>query len=99
MNASEILNKAESHMNARASTYDASEGERSMHKAVAAFNAITGGCMTEAEGWLLMLILKNVRLFTNLNTVHIDSVEDSVAYAALLGECATQQGLTKPARV
>jgi hypothetical protein len=92
MQAHEILRKAEQHMSDRAATYD-QVGERSMQKTVAAFNAITGNCMSEAEGWLLMLILKQVRLFTNLEKPHQDSAEDAVAYAALLAECASETGL------
>ena len=93
MKATEILSKAEEHMLARASQYDQEEGERSMLKTVTAFNAITGNCMTEAEGWLFMVTLKQVRLFTNLNQPSKDSCEDAVAYSALLAECCTETGM------
>ncbi len=88
MNALDILNTAAAHMQARAATYDKPEGERSMGKAVQAFNAITGRDLTEQEGWTLLAILKFVRFYQNPSVPHQDSLEDLVAYAALLGECA-----------
>uniref|UniRef100_UPI001FC9C8C0 hypothetical protein n=1 Tax=Pseudomonas sichuanensis TaxID=2213015 RepID=UPI001FC9C8C0 len=45
----------------RGKQYDAPDGTRSMVKTVQAFNAITGHNLTEAEGWLLMQIVKDVR--------------------------------------
>lgn len=85
MDAPELLQTAASHMQARAATYDTPEGERSMGKAVRAFNAITGHELTESEGWLLLQVLKDVRLFTR-ETYHADSAEDCIAYAALKAE-------------
>ena len=83
--ANQLLNKAASHMQARAATYDKPEGERSMAATVTAYNAVTGQNITEANGWLLMSILKMVR--DNQRTEpHTDSVEDLVAYTALYGE-------------
>jgi len=83
--APQLLNKAASHMQARAATYDKPEGERSMAATVAAYNAVTGQSMTESDGWLLMALLKMVR--DNQRTEpHIDSIEDLVAYASLYGE-------------
>ena len=61
MKAPEILNRASDIMDERAKQYDSPQGERSMGKAVAAFNAITGHKLTEANGWLLMALLKMVR--------------------------------------
>lgn len=84
--ASDILAAAAKHMADRAATYDKPAGERSMARTIAAFNAITGRDLTEAEGWLLMCVLKQVRLFTNLSKPHRDSVDDLAAYAGLLGE-------------
>ena len=83
--APELLGRAAAHMHDRASTYDAPGGERSMGKAVAAFNAITGRNLTESEGWLLLQVLKDVRLFTR-SEYHADSAEDCIAYAALKAE-------------
>lgn len=83
--AAELLGRAARHMHDRASTYDAPGGERSMGKAVTAFNAITGHTLTESEGWLLLQVLKDVRLFTR-SAYHADSAEDCIAYAALKAE-------------
>ena len=80
-----LLSAAASHMAERAATYDTPEGERSMGKAVAAWNAITGHDIKESEGWLLLQILKDVRLFTR-EDYHADSAEDCIAYAALKAE-------------
>jgi hypothetical protein len=85
MNAVDVLEAAAGHMKARAATYDSPEGERSMARAVAAFNAITRHGLTEAEGWLLMQILKDVRQWQAPGH-HVDSSEDCVAYAALKAE-------------
>lgn len=83
--ASQLLEAAAWHMAQRAKTYDRPEGERSMGRAVVAFNAITGRELTEAEGWLLMQIIKDVRLFTRPG-YHADSAEDCIAYASLKAE-------------
>ena len=72
-------------MKERAATYDKPDGERSMGRTVAAFNAITGRDLTEPEGWLLLQILKDVRLFQRPG-YHADSAEDCIAYAALKAE-------------
>lgn len=87
--AAELLGRAARHMHDRASTYDAPGGERSMGKAVTAFNAITGHTLSESEGWLLLQVLKDVRLFTR-SAYHADSAEDCVAYAALKAEARGQ---------
>ena len=86
MKATDVLKKAAEHMRDRAATYDKPEGERSMAKTVAAFNAITGKSLSVAEGWLFMAVLKQVRVFQNPARPHQDSLEDGVAYAALLAE-------------
>ena len=83
--ANQLLNKAASHMQARAATYDKPEGERSMAATVAAYNAVTGQAMSEANGWLFMALLKMVRDNQRAEP-HTDSVEDLIAYAALYGE-------------
>jgi hypothetical protein len=83
--APEMLGRAAALMHERGKTYDTPEGERSMGKAVAAFNAITGRAITESEGWLLLQVLKDVRLFAR-SAYHADSAEDCIAYAALKAE-------------
>lgn len=91
--APQLLEAAARHMAERAKTYDKPEGERSMTRAIAAWNAITGRNVTEAEGWLLMALIKQVRLFTRPG-YHADSVEDGIAYLALVGEA--KAGEAKP---
>jgi len=83
--APELLGRAARHMHDRASTYDAPGVEHSMGKAVTAFNAITGYTLSESEGWLLLQVLKDVRLFAR-PAYHADSAEDCIAYAALKAE-------------
>ena len=94
MNATEILSKAAQHMAERAATYDKPEGERSMGRAVEAFNAITGRDLSESEGWLLLQVLKSVRLFTRPG-YHADSAEDGVAYAALVAEAKSVEAVSE----
>lgn len=84
--APDLLQKAADHLTERAAQYDQPGGERSMGKCIAAFNAITGRELREDEGWLLLQILKDVRLYQNPARPHQDSIEDGVAYAALKGE-------------
>ena len=83
--APELLNKAATLMAERGKQYDKPDGERSMGRAVAAFNCITGRDLTEAEGWLLLQTLKDVRLWQRPG-YHQDSAEDCIAYAALKAE-------------
>lgn len=85
MKAPEILTRSAEIMAERAKQYDSPEGERSMGKAVAAFNAVTGQSLSEANGWLLMALLKMVRDNTT-DKPHEDSINDLVAYGALYGE-------------
>lgn len=83
--APELLGRAAALMHERGKQYDAPAGERSMGQTVAAFNAITGRDLTESEGWLLMCVLKAVRAQARKEP-HADSLEDLIAYAALLAE-------------
>lgn len=85
LTAPSLLEKAAGHMRDRAATYDRPEGERSMGRTVAAFNAITGRDLKESEGWLLMQILKDVR-DRQRERPHPDSLEDCIAYSALKAE-------------
>lgn len=87
-----LLDAAAGHMRDRAATYDKPEGERSMGKTVAIFNQFHGTALTEAQGWHMLQILKDVRLFANPQQPHRDSVEDCVAYAALKGEAFLKGG-------
>ena len=89
--APEALQRAAALLAERGRQYDAQDGgtaaarERSMARTVAAFNALHGTALTEAQGWSFMLCLKLVRLFCAPG-FHTDSADDAVAYAALLGE-------------
>ncbi|NYH13455.1 hypothetical protein [Paraburkholderia bryophila] len=61
-----------------------------MGATVTAFNAVTGRDLAEAEGWLLMQLLKDVRLFQRPG-YHADSAEDAIAYTALMGEAKARE--------
>jgi hypothetical protein len=81
----QLLNKARAIMVQRGAQYDKPGGERSMSATVEAYNAITGQEMSEANGWLLMALLKMVR-DNQRPAPNVDSIEDLVAYASLYGE-------------
>lgn len=87
MKATEILNAAEKHLTDRGATYDKPEGERSMQKTIAAFNAIADQSLTVEQGWLFMTLLKAVR--TQQGNYKPDNYEDGAAYFALAGEQAS----------
>lgn len=76
----------------RGKQYDAPDGTRSMIRATAAFNAITGHKLTEAEGWLLLQVLKDVRQWQNPDKFHEDSALDGVAYSSLKAEALAAGG-------
>lgn len=86
--AGEFLLTANATLAERGKQYDAGgKQERSMGKAVAAFNAIHGSSfvhLTEAQGWAFMAILKLVR---GAHKPHADSALDLVGYSALYAEC------------
>ena len=90
MVASDFLRKAAAIMDERGKQYDQPDGERSMGKCVTAFNIITGRSLTEAEGWLLLQLLKDVRQWQRPG-FHLDSAEDCVAYAALKAEAKQKE--------
>lgn len=85
MNATDFLLHAAALLAERGKQYDSPAGERSMGKAIRAFNAVSGRDLDESEGWLLMQLLKDVRQFSG-PTYHTDSAEDCIAYAALKAE-------------
>lgn len=85
-----VLERAAGHMRDRAATYDKPEGERSMGRAVEAFNAIAGRDLSESEGWLLLQVLKDVCLFQRPG-YHADSAEDCTAYSALKAEAKARE--------
>ena len=55
-----------------------------------AFNIVTGRDLTEAEGWLLLQILKDVRQWQRPG-FHEDSADDCIAYAALKAEAKQRE--------
>lgn len=83
--APDFLERASALLRERAQQYDQPQGERSMGRAVEAFNVITGHVITESDGWLLLQILKDVRDRQRVEP-HRDSLEDCIAYAALKAE-------------
>ena len=85
ISAPQLLAKAANIMEERGQQYDKPEGERSMGRAVQAFNAITGHKLIESDGWLLLQVLKDVR-DRQRTQAHVDSLEDCIAYAALKAE-------------
>jgi hypothetical protein len=85
ISAIEFLERAADLMLERAKQYDNPEGERSMARAVASFNVLTGNILSEQEGWMFMLLLKLARQ-SQSDEWHKDSSEDAIAYAALMAE-------------
>lgn len=86
--APEFLEAAANHMRNRAAQRDAPEGERSMAKTVAAFNATYSLQLTEEMGWMFMVFLKASR---SSHGVYVqDDYEDGSAYFALAGESAAR---------
>lgn len=90
MKATEFLQAAIDVQSERAKQYDSPGGERSMGRTVQAFNAITGRDLTEAEGWLLLQVLKDVRQWS-AKGYHADSALDGVAYASLKAEALSAE--------
>lgn len=84
--APEMLIAAADQIEARAALRDMPQGERSMARAVASFNALTGHALSETEGWLFLVALKAARATAGAH--HDDDYVDMAAYAALAGECA-----------
>jgi hypothetical protein len=97
--AADFLGSAAAVMQERGKQYDQPEGERSMGKVVAAFNAITGHTLTESEGWLIICLLKMVRQWQNPDKAHEDSLLDGVAYAALLAESVMCSSMSTPSGI
>lgn len=90
--APQFLTAAADTLAQRGKQYDQPAGERSMGKCVQAFNTITGQNLSEAEGWLLLQLLKDVRQWQRPG-FHQDSAEDCIAYAALKAEAKRAESL------
>lgn len=83
---SDFLRQAADTLDERGKQYDSTGSERSMEKTVTIFNTLTGNSLTTAEGWQFMKVLKDVRLWSNTDVVHVDSIVDNLGYTALLAE-------------
>ena len=88
MDAPEILHSAAECITDRGAQCDQPNGERSMGRAVAAFNALTGHHLSERDGWLFMVALKAARAATPSGRHNADDYVDGAAYMALAGESA-----------
>ena len=84
MNAPDILIAAADCIGDRASQRDHEDGERSMAKAVATFNTLTGHQLTERDGWIFMAVLKLARAQGGHHV--LDDYVDGAAYLALADE-------------
>lgn len=88
MSAIETLRTAAATIEARAAMRDQPNGERSMARAVAGFNALLGYSLTERDGWLFMALVKVARAGSTATGIPDDYV-DGAAYMALAGEAVT----------
>lgn len=88
--AEDYLNMAAAEMADRAASRDAADGERSMLRAVKAFNELYGLELTETQGWQFMSILKKAR--GAQGEYREDDYVDDIAYCALAAESAAKNG-------
>lgn len=70
----------------RGRQYDKPDGERSFQRTATAFNAITGKNLRGSEVALLLQILKDVRQWSNIDQLHVDSLVDGTSYSSLKAE-------------
>lgn len=84
--ATDLLVQASDSIDQRAKLRDLPDGERSMARTVAAFNALHGTALTEVQGWHFMILLKLAR--ATAGRKHLDDYVDLAAYGALAGEAA-----------
>lgn len=82
--ATDLLDEAAWCLADRASARD-TEKERSMAKTIKTFNQLTGRDLTEADGWVFMVVLKLARAQVGMRR---DDFVDGAAYMALAGESA-----------
>lgn len=88
----EFVEKAAEEMKKRKEVYDPdkdSDGERSMGRTVAMFNALTEHGLTEEQGWMFMVCLKMVR--SQSGKYQADDYVDGAAYFGLAGESACKE--------
>lgn len=79
-----LLKQAATEMENRAIQRDTPGGERSMERAVEAFNSLSKTKLTSEDGWLFMVCLKLARSVNG--KFREDDYVDAAAYCALLGE-------------
>ena len=89
MRADDIMEEGREAITDRAKTRDQPTGERSMARCVAIFNAWTNHKLSEADGWRLMISLKQAREIQG--EPHRDDYVDMSSYPALLGECVLHE--------
>jgi hypothetical protein len=88
--ASDFLREAAQVIEERGKLRDNEEGERSMKRAVEAYNALCGSRMEgELDGWLFMCVLKLAR--ATAGKPHLDDAVDLAGYAALAAECIERE--------
>lgn len=93
--AAEILREAAEVIEERGKARDMEDGERSMSRAVAAYNALCGDRMEgELQGWLFMCCLKLAR--ATAGSTHLDDWTDLAGYAALAAECVSKETSITP---
>lgn len=83
--APELLRHAATLIEQRAASRDR-PAERSMKRAIEAFNALTSQSLTELQGWVFMAVLKMAR--AHAGTLNPDDYLDGAAYMALALEHA-----------
>lgn len=92
--AASLLIDAANILAERGAQRDKPTGERSMARAVNAFNALYGSSLTELQGWQFMVLLKMARSSAT-HTLRLDDYTDQAGYAALAGECAAANRITQ----
>lgn len=92
MKATEVLAAAAATLEQRGAERDLPDGERSMARAVEAFNELTQLDLSERDGWVLLLCLKLSRGYGGKPCA--DDWLDAVGYAALTAESAAKQAAT-----
>lgn len=90
-----ILQDAANNIIQRAEKRDMLDGERSMARTVAAFNALTGSHLTEVDGCMFMVLLKAAHATSGKH--HADDYTDGSSYFALAGEAAHDAAQQVPA--
>ncbi|SEO65253.1 DUF6378 domain-containing protein [Nitrosovibrio sp. Nv6] len=82
--APDILIAAADAITNRADGRDGENGERSMARTVATFNALTGYALSERDGWVFMAMVKLAR--SQVGRHVLDDYMDGAAFMALAGE-------------